>query len=216
MRRRTKRDLLTFGGIVVILACILGTNIYLRFDAVKEAATKMRLALESKYRTEGYEVLNWDMMRKTRGNMRIGAKFAEELQAQDDHLINICGFMTPIDQFGKVTEFMLLPVPITCYFCEAPPMRDVIRVKLKGSAKMINEPIVVGGRLKLHAEKGKPFFYTIEDGLWNEPVDTKLTDKEISTEHQMHLLTGFEKLMGGTEQGPIDEGYAPPSTANSE
>jgi len=152
-------------------------------------------------------------MRKNRGYYRTGATFAEEIQKLDGRLVNLVGFMSPINQFRNVTHFMLLPVPLTCYFCEMPPMRDVVEVHLQAPANIVNEPVLVGGRFRLHPGPKQPFFYTIEDAKWNEAVtDEGLTDQDTTPEHQMHLIDGFDKLLKGEDgaQQNLEPGFEPP------
>ena len=213
MRKRAKRDLLTLAGVIFILAAIVGVNTYLRLEGLKEIAGKMRMALEEKIRSQGFEVIDWEVMRDTTGSYRRGATFSEDMKALDGRLVNICGFMAPIDEFRNVTNFMLLPTPISCYFCDAPPMRDVIEVDLIKPGEMVEEPIVVGGRMKLHEGEKPLFFYTIGEGHWNEAIATEeMTDKETEAEHQIHLQQGFEQLRDGGKEEELVPGYAPPLT----
>ena len=224
MRRRAKRDLLTLLGVVLILAGIVGANTYMRLDSIKEAARQVRLRLEEKHRSQGDEVLDWDLLHKTTGFILTGPTFGEGLKKLDEHLVNICGFMTPIDQFGSVTEFMLLRVPITCYFCDSPPARDIIHVKLDKPARMVNEAVLIGGRLELHEKedrgkhKGKKgredlFFYSIVNAKWNQAVkDRPVTRKTITEEHIIHHTVGFDKLRNpDAEEDAMLPGQEPPT-----
>jgi len=216
MRKRAKRDLLTLAGVIVILGAIVSVNTYLRLEGLKEMAGKMRMALEEKIRSQGFEVINWEVMRDTTGSYRRGATFSEDMTALDERLVNICGFMAPIDEFRNVTNFMLLPTPISCYFCDSPPMRDVIEVDLIKPGEMVEEPIVVGGRMKLHDGKKPLFFYTIGEGRWNEAIDTEeMEDKETSADHQIHLHMGFEQRRNEGNEKELDPGYTAPSTDNA-
>ena len=57
------------------------------------------------------------------------------------------GFMVPMETFIDVEEFMMLPIPIECYFCAMPPSKDVLYVKLQeGETQQIfSEPVLVLG-----------------------------------------------------------------------
>lgn len=216
MRRKAKRDLLTLIGVVAVLAGIVLVNGYSRRDALREQYEQMRAAFEERHRGEGVEVVDWDELRKVTGKRNTGAGFPESLKKKDGRLVNICGFMSPIDQFKNVTEFMLMPVPMTCYFCEAPPMRDIIEVKLSKPANMVNEPVLIGGRLRLHEGPKQMFFYTIEEARWNEAVkDEEQTDKVIAEDHRVHLQEGFRKLRDGDEEELLP-GYTPPETPGAD
>jgi len=213
VRRRAKRDLLTLLGVVIIVSGVVVVNGYMRLDSLKEAARKVRIKFEEKHRSEGVELIEWDLLRQTKGFFRTGPTFPEELIAKDEHLVNICGFMTPIDQFRNVTEYMLLPVPITCYFCESPPARDVIQIKLERPTNMVNEPVLNGGELHLN-KKGDLFFYTIAHAKWNEAVkDQELTKKTTSADHMLHLEEGWRKLRQGEGEEELEEGFEPPAPA---
>lgn len=197
MRRRSKRDLITLLGLVVIVGGIVFANGYMRRAGLREHFENMRAAVEAKHRSEGVTLLEWKELLRVTGRRQTGATFPESLKALDGRLVNIVGFMSAIDQFRNVSEFMLLPVPLTCYFCDAPPMRDIIEVKLQEPANMINEPVLIGGRLRLHEGPRPLFFYTIENAKWNEAVyEDDATEKVIDQQHRLHLIEGFQELRG--------------------
>ncbi len=215
MRKRSKRDLLTLLGLVIIVAGVILANGYMRRAGMREYFDKLRTELEAKHREEGVSLIYWDIMQKVVGRRATGATFPEELKKLDGRLVNIVGFMAAIDQFREVKEFMLMPIPLTCYFCDAPPMRDIIEVKLQKPANMINEPVLIGGRLRLHEGEKPLFFYTIEDAKWNEAVsEEETTEKVIDQQHRLHLIDGFKELRGESplldtsdEEGPLIPGY---------
>ncbi|HOV61990.1 MAG TPA: DUF3299 domain-containing protein [Candidatus Hydrogenedentes bacterium] len=212
IRRRRMRDLLTLAGIIAVLAAIVLINGYMRREGLTAQYEKLRIALEEKIRGGGYTVIGWSEMHKVRGNRFTGPTFPPSLKEVDGKLVNICGFMSPINQFRNVTEFMLLPVPITCYFCDAPPMRDVIHVKLNKPANLVNEPVVIGGRLRLHEGAKQMFFYSIEDARWNEPVKgEETTEKFVDQTHRTHLVEGFRQLREGMPEEPLEKGFEPPA-----
>lgn len=222
MRRRSKRDLITLLGLVVIVAGVVGVNGYMRRAGLRETFEKMRALVEAQHREAGVALIEWNELHKVQGRRRTGATFPESLKQKDGRLVNIVGFMSPIDQFKNVTEFMLLPVPLTCYFCDAPPMRDIIEVKLDKAGNMVNEPVLAGGRLALHEGPNPLFFYTIGNAKWNEAVsDEETSAKDVDQQHRMHLIQGFQELReqtGGPTGTPQEEelvpGYQPPETLN--
>ncbi len=221
MRRRAKRDLATLLGLVVIVASIVGINGYLRRAGLREHYERMRAVVEAQHREEGVSLVEWRELHQVQGRRITGATFPESLKEKDGRLVNIVGFMTPIDQFRNVTEFMLLPVPLVCYFCDAPPMRDIIEVKLREPANMVNEPVLIGGRLRLHEGPRPLFFYTIEDALWNEAVDEETTEQITDREHRIHHIEGFRELRHGPgmqddQEEELRPGYTPPETVELE
>ena len=192
MRRRSKRDLLTLLGLVVIIAGVVLANGYMRRAGLRVYFDKMRAELEAKHREEGVSLIYWDLMQKVVGRRSTGATFPEELKQLDGRLVNIVGFMGAIDQFRDVKEFMLLPIPLTCYFCDAPPMRDIIEVKLQKSANMINEPVLIGGGCACTRKKPL-FFYTMRmrNGMKPYPKRKPRT-KSLSNSTGCISLTGLK------------------------
>jgi len=203
-------------GIALVLGAILGVNAYMRIPNLKEAYEQIRRSLEEKHRAAGYEILDWDMFQDVRGTFRSGPTFPEDIAKLDGKKVNICGYMEPIDQFRDADDFMLLRLPSYCYFCESPPMKFVMEVKVKNKAKMINEPVIIGGTLKLHKGKREPFFYTIEEASWNKPVDTKETRQVVDEQHKIHLIKGFQELRGQTPEEELFPGQAPPSASDAD
>lgn len=212
MRKRYQRDLGTLLGVVVILAAVVLVNGYLRRDSLREMAIKMRAALEAKHRDEGVKLMDWDDMRKTKG--RREPVFPDVLKERDGRLVNLVGFMAPIDQFTQVSEFMLLPMPITCYFCERPPMRDIVEVQLASKVDMVNEPVLIGGRFHLNQEERPLFFYTLAEAKFNEAVEEEeVTRQDIDEEHMVHHIEGFKELRGEGDEPDLLPGSEPPTSA---
>ena len=209
MRRRARRDLVTIIGVVVVLVIIAVANVLMRIDTLKDTMIKMRKAYEAERRKEGVALLDWELLRKTRGNSRTGARFHETLEPFNAQPVNIVGFMTPIDQFRDVQHFMLLPMPIYCYFCEAPPMRDILLIELEDgtTANLVNEPVLIGGYFGLQGNKGDPFFYSITNAKWNAAVEgMELTPKEIGQEHRLEMMRRSGELLGGEGEKLPGEG----------
>jgi hypothetical protein len=188
---------MTLVGLVVIIVSVVTANGYMRRAGLREFFDNMRVAEEAKRKEEGVKLVEWKELNEVKGRRQSGATFPQSLKEKDGKLVNIVGFMSAIDQFKDVKEFMLMPVPLTCYFCDAPPMRDIIQVKLEKPASMINEPVLIGGRLKLHEGPKPLFFYSIENAKWNEAVsDEESTEKVIDQQHKLHLIEGFKELKG--------------------
>jgi hypothetical protein len=205
-------ELVTVFGILVILAGLVLANSQLRRESLKEKYDRYRRELEQKRGTMGLQLIKWDLLRKTRGNVRSGPTFDKALLPYQDQLVDLMGFMVPIAQFVDMTEFLVLPVPIQCYFCEAPPMRDVVLVHMDEGKEtpLVNEPVVVSGILHLNQGPGTKFFYTIKKADVNAgEVGKSLTRKEVPVEHRIpqHIQNG-EELLEGVEL-PTSEAPAP-------
>src|SRR5690606_2197995 len=128
-----------------------------------------------------------------------------------DRVINIMGYMTPIDEFRDASHFMLLPMPIYCYFCEAPPLRDILLVKMAPGehVNVADEPVLISGALTLHEGPNQQFFYSVDSASLKPGVfGQKLTDKTFTQEHMMHMIQGAEEFKEELLP-PVD---APPAT----
>lgn len=215
MRRRVVRDLGTIIGIVVILAGIVGVNFYMRLEGLQEKYDKIRRSYEQKATESGTQLLDWELLRKTKGSLRSGPKFDEELRPIAGQTVNLMGFMTPIDQFRNATHFMLLPLPIECYFCQAPPMRDVMLVRMAEGehVNLVEEPVLISGNLVLNENNGEKFFYTLENASRATMGDT--TEKRYTTQHRQEGQTMGRDLLSvddhaGQQDAPQQEQLLPP------
>lgn len=215
MRRRVVRDLGTIAGIAVILAGVVGLNIYYRLDTLSQKYDRIRRIAEAERTRGGKEILDWELLRKTKGSLRSGPQFDEKLvaRAKDGRSANLMGFMQPIDQFRNVSHFMLLPLPIECYFCQMPPARDVMLVKMmEGEVTMIaQEPVLVTGKLNLHEGPKQKFFYsmsnsTLEAGKSGEKLSTRTFGEE-------HMQQGYKQ--GGELMQEV-EGHQSPQAPETE
>lgn len=213
MRRRAVRDLVTVLGVVVILGGVVFANTQMFRTSDKERYDKARSEIEAERSTEGIDILPWDLLKKTKGGKGSVPKYAEEVEALADKAVNLIGFMVPLYQTSEMTEFMVLPVPIQCYFCDSPPLREVMLVTVAegNPAEYVEEPLLISGVLHLNAVKGARFLYSIDEAQWGAASKTgKLSRKEMKQQHLMHVLQEKMKQQGITEE--VVEGIeeAPP------
>ena len=206
MRRRVVRELGTIGGIALILAAVFLTTGFFRRSEKWEKFEFIRKTAEAAQKKEGVSLLSWDVLQDTKGTFRSGATFLDELKVLDGQQVHIIGYQVPNEEFRAMHEYMLLPVPIECYFCQSPPMRDVVYVKMREgtTANLVNEPILINGILRLHEAPKSSFFYVIEDAAWGKAEESqRLTTREVPVEHRMG---------GAHMQKPeLEEGYEPPT-----
>lgn len=188
MKRRTKRDL---GVLVAVLAVIGGVafaNSQLRRTGLAGEFEALRETLEAARLESGLNLLKWNIVRSTTGNLKAGAKFSEDLEAYDGQEVLIIGFMVPEDTFRDVDHFLLLPIPLECYFCSMPPQRDVLLVKMREGEKtnIYKEPVLIRGTLALQRGERIKFFYSLENATFEAAEDGgALTKKRIQLEHML-------------------------------
>ena len=188
MRRRTKRDIGIAIGVLAVIGAIAFVNSQLQRGRLARQMEQLRASLEQERAEQGLEVLPWSLMRQTKGSMRRGGEFAEELLAFDGQLVNVMGFMVPQEQFRNVDNFMMLPLPIECYFCAMPPDRDIMNVQLKEGEKedIWREPVLIIGTLNIHRGPDVRFFYSLTDAvLVPADEDASLTRREMELQHML-------------------------------
>ncbi len=204
MRRRVVKEVLTIAGIAAVLGGLVFANSELRRGSLAERMDAMRSHVEAAREAQGLELLRWDVVRETRGGRSAGPTFSQGLLEHRDTRVDIVGFMAPIYEFRDVTEFLLLPLPIECYFCQEPPMRDVVLVRMREGerATLVNEPVLVNGELILNEGPGTDFFYIIDDAMWGPGEEgVRLTRQDVDPQHRLHeQLEQFEEeLLEGIE-----------------
>lgn len=210
MRARIKRDLTIFAGVVFFISVIALLNNFFYRSSLAERMEKYRTMVEKDRRSKGIDLLSWKLLQRTKGNMRTGPTFDEELLKYDNTRVHIVGFMVPLNQFRKMKEFLLLPLPIECYFCQAPPMRDVIVVQMaeNETTDLYREPVLINGVLNLQKGRGVKFFYIITDARIGPAKEGgSLTRKTVAPQHMMHIQPA--------PQEQLLEGIEPPTSPNS-
>lgn len=194
LRRRVKRDLTVIAGVVIILLIVVLVNYGTGVANLARKFEGVRSGVEERVKSKGIEFLSWKLMRATTGSLRAGGQFVPELVAKDNENVNIIGFMVPLEQFNHMTEFLVLPLPIQCYFCQIPPPRDVMFVKMKEGTdtKLLDNVMLLNGTLKLHKEAGTKFFYTLEDTKVSVADDAAKSPTVLKEEHTVpnHQSTG--------------------------
>lgn len=188
MRYRAKRDLIAIGGVVVVIAALFVLNYTFDLGAKVEKYDKIRRTAESDREKEGMDLLKWRYMRDTDGNLRSGPTFTDELKAWDNKQVNLIGFMVPENEFRDVKDFLMLPLPIECYFCKRPPVHDVMAIQMEENTttKIWDGPILVNGVLRLHEGPNQKYFYSIDHAAL-EPAErgASLKTRYIKPEHML-------------------------------
>lgn len=217
MRRRTTRELGTIIGVVAILAAVIFLNGYMRRGSLSGEYEKARLAAEQDQKQIGEQLLSWNLLRKTKGTTWTGPNFGSELREYGGKPVSLVGFMVPAYEFRAMKEFMLLPLPIQCYFCESPPMRDVVLVQMQegSTVDLVNEPVLVSGTLKLNEGKDSKYFYAIQDATRGvAEKGGKLTPKSVKQETIQHGTQMRDKDIEKAEEKTLLPAQEPPAPAD--
>lgn len=202
MRQRAKRELTILGVVVLVVAALIFINYTSGLEELVKRYDDMRRTAEAAREAEGMEILKWRHMRDTEGNLRSGPTFTEEFKAWNNKQVNLIGFMVPENEFRDVKEFLMLPLPIECYFCKRPPVHDVMMVQMaEGTTTKIYEgAVLINGVLRLHEGPNQKYFYSITHAAI-EPAERggQLKTRIIPQEHmlpqhnkEVQLDEGFE------------------------
>ena len=188
MKRRTRRDLGILLGVLVIIGVAAFSNTQFRRQGLAKEYDDLRRELEADREAKGIEILSWSLIKKTKGSLRKGGTYDPKLKIYDGQKVNLMGFMVPQEQFRDVDEFLMLPVPIECYFCAMPPARDVMLVQLAEgeTTHIFSDPVLINGRLEIHSGDGVKFFYSIRDAKLG-PGETGgiLEKRRLKMEHML-------------------------------
>ena len=209
MRRRVVRDLGTLLGVVVILVCVILLQDYFSRGGLTEVMNAQRVKEETKQKEKGVKVVDWELLRKTKGTRSKGPTFAKEVLAMKDQPASFVGFMTPLYEFRGVKEFILLPLPIQCYFCQSPPMREVVLVQMAVDKKtdIVSEPVLFTGKLTLNEGPGTKFFYVLKDAIAG--TDMSMLQKKVPGAQHMIESEAQRKSQSGAQESLLPGQEAP-------
>ncbi len=205
MKRRTRRDLSVFVGAIAVIGGIAFVNSQLTRGNLAKQFEEKRAELEAEVSETSANLIKWTEMRETKGTLRKGGHFVDELLAMDGDRVHIIGFQVAMEQFRDISEFVLLPIPLECYFCSMPPARDVLLVTMaEGETTSIyKEPVLLEGTLTVNQGPDQKFFYTLKDTYLKSALDGgELTKKRLQLQH----------MLGGSEHPGKDDELLEPST----
>jgi hypothetical protein len=213
MKRRTKRDLSILVAILAVIGGVIFVNGQLSRRGDAEAFENLRTSLEQKRLNSGTQILKWNIIRTTKGSLTAGGTFTDDVKALNGKEVYMIGFMVPDETYRDVTEFLMLPIPIECYFCQMPPSRDVLWINLREGEKtdIKIEPVLIRGTFTLHEGPNMKFFYSLENATFEAAENGgALTNRRLKLQHMVpnHQKDNTDLLPGYTDK---DEQAAPPA-----
>ena len=188
MKKRTKRDIGLFLAVIALIGGVALANTQFRRGNLAEQYERLREGLEAGHLQEGMNLLPWNLVRKTKGSLNRGGTFAADLFDYNNQPTHMIGFMVPQETFIDVTDFMMLPIPIECYFCAMPPSRDVLYVQLQEgeTAQIYDEPVLILGTFKIHEGPEQKYFYSLTDATIKAAEDGgELTRRRLKLQHML-------------------------------
>jgi hypothetical protein len=118
-------------------------------------------------RKNGPTPLPWPLLQAAVIHPHTGIEFPKYLLRLEGQLVDVQGFLHPLAQHPHAQEFLLVPYPIGCWFCETPEPTSMIYVKLAAGRQVENTRslMLVTGRLQLNRDNPETFLFTLEQAV---------------------------------------------------
>ena len=90
--------------------------------------------------------------------------FAKDIQAMEGEMIEISGYIVPVEGYKSHKEFVFSAFPYNmCFFCGGAGPETVMEVTATEPVKYSTDRITLRGRLKLNNENINQLMYILED-----------------------------------------------------
>lgn len=90
--------------------------------------------------------------------------FGKKLANSDGQIIELNGYMVPLDELIGQNHFVLSSLPFqTCFFCGGAGPETVAEIRTNKEISFTERKIKVKGRLKLNDSDPSQLYYTLED-----------------------------------------------------
>ncbi len=113
------------------------------------------------------DILSWDVLAKVETvekDLLMIPKFSEDIKALDGQVIQLRGYIMPLDQAKEQKHFVLSANPVAgCYFCVPGGPESMVEVKAKKKVKFGYNPITISGTLELLADDPMGMYYRLTD-----------------------------------------------------
>lgn len=108
----------------------------------------------------GVRRVAWSALAATQWGPDGKPTFSEALARVDGAAVRLVGYMTPLDDYGLVDVFLLVPYPVGCFFCQSPPPTGIVLVETGGRrVRLQYEPVEVTGKIYLNRDDPNDFLY---------------------------------------------------------
>lgn len=114
------------------------------------------------------DVLPWSVLTDVKSKVvkkRVLPIYPEAVQALNDKIQRIQGFMMPLEPGEKQKHFLLSSVPLTCPFCTPGGPESMVEVYTRSAVKYTMEPVVVEGKFAVLADDPYGLYYRIKDSV---------------------------------------------------
>lgn len=118
-------------------------------------------------RTDGPTPLPWPLLQAATPQPDGTRRFPDYLLRLDGQIVSLQGFIQPMGDSPQLHEFLLLPYPVGCWFCDTPEPTGMVYVRLSGErpAEYRRLLVLVTGRLRLNRDNPETFLYMLEEAV---------------------------------------------------
>lgn len=93
------------------------------------------------------------------------SRFPADLHALDGREVMLAGYMMPLTDGERHSEFMLGALQFHCAGCMMGELNRLVAVRAAEPVAHAHGPLVLRGRLRLLEDEASPLFYRLEDAL---------------------------------------------------
>lgn len=111
-------------------------------------------------------VVSWSVLSAVtlrKENKALLPVFSKDVQALNNQVVKVQGFMMPLEPGERQKHFLLSAVPTSCNFCVPAGPEGLIEVRSKVAVKYTLEPVVVQGRLAVLHNDPYGLYYRVAD-----------------------------------------------------
>lgn len=118
-------------------------------------------------RHDGPTPIPWPLLQASVIQADGSVRFPEYLNRLDGRGVSLHGFLQPLGDDPQPQDFLLVPYPIGCWFCESPGPTSMVYIRLAPGRQVEKrrELILVAGRLRLNRDNPETFLFILEDAV---------------------------------------------------
>lgn len=117
-------------------------------------------------------VVSWQLLASVTARAeknRVVPVFPQTVQALNNQVVRLEGFMMPLEPGEKQRHFLLSSVPTTCAFCVPAGPEGLVEVRSRTPVKYGLEPVLVEGKLAVLSNDPYGLYYRIVDAQPVQP-----------------------------------------------
>jgi hypothetical protein len=112
----------------------------------------------------------WGLFLETSVDRRFRPTFPKHLRELEGCKVTLTGFMHPVSDDLEAAEFLLVEMPVGCWYCEMPDLTGIVLVEMQPgkTVPLTRGALEVTGKLKLNATDPENFFFIVVDAVAGE------------------------------------------------